>query len=484
MFWGENLSEYKIPNEYYFRIHHVRPRFKSDVESVLIYMAEELTRIGERPKDEFIREANVAIKRYPGNARCKDKTINNWRTEISSLFGFIGHTDDTCFPSRRAIELTDKHDLVEAFKLFLYTFQYPGAFLKPQHILKQIEAGVRFKPAQYILRLLRYANNENGNSKGLTKAEACHCVFNDLRVIRDNESVDATWNRIAANRKNSVEYDCTGDIVRYAGDIIDYMEIANLLKTYDSRTYYLNRSEEEAIVKFCESDEWFECYDNMITRRSGTLDAVNGCSDAWFEYVNRGVQDTDFSTDILSYIVGDGDSVTLITDSLDNGERDISERIEFSLDSVSTKDIGDMGEGLVHAHECMRLKLGDCEDLIHLVQRIPNKFAMGYDINSVNVDASKRYIEVKTTISSKPLKFTKVHLTPNEWNAADSLEDKYFIYRLSISKGERKLLLLQNPVGLYKDRKIRMALTNNGGADIMFNPDEVGTYEELLSWQS
>ena len=79
------MSEYKIPNEYYFRIHHVRPRFKGDIENVLIYMAEELTAIGEKKVDEFIQEANAAIYRYPGNAHRELKTINNWRTEISAL---------------------------------------------------------------------------------------------------------------------------------------------------------------------------------------------------------------------------------------------------------------------------------------------------------------------------------------------------------------------------------------------------------------
>lgn len=50
------MSEYKIPEEYYFRIHHVRPRFKGDIENVLIYMAEEITRVGEKPTDEFIKK--------------------------------------------------------------------------------------------------------------------------------------------------------------------------------------------------------------------------------------------------------------------------------------------------------------------------------------------------------------------------------------------------------------------------------------------
>ena len=52
------MSEYKIPDEYYFRIHHVRPRFKGDIENVLIYMAEELTAIGEKNVDEFIKSTS------------------------------------------------------------------------------------------------------------------------------------------------------------------------------------------------------------------------------------------------------------------------------------------------------------------------------------------------------------------------------------------------------------------------------------------
>ena len=123
------MSEYKIPEEYYFRIHHVRPRFKSDIENVLIYVAEELENVGELPVDEFIDAVNAALYRYPGNATKELKTINNWRTEISALFGFIEHTDTTDKPSRRAVELAQNQDLVESFKVFLYNFQYPGAHI-------------------------------------------------------------------------------------------------------------------------------------------------------------------------------------------------------------------------------------------------------------------------------------------------------------------------------------------------------------------
>lgn len=486
------MSEYKIPDNYYFRIHHVRPRFKSDIENVLIYVATEIARVGERPTQEFVKAVNESLFRYPGNAHRELKTINNWRTEISALFGFIEHTEESDRPGRRAIELAERQDLVEAFKVFLYNFQYPGAHIKPKNVLEQVEAGVHFKPAQYILKLLKYANKEGGNSVGITKPEACHCIFNDLRVTRDDEGVEKTWTRIITNRKNRVQYDQTGDVIRYAGDIIDYMEIANLLKTYDSRTYYLNTLEEETIIKFCESTEWFPEYDSMIKNRVGDIGSVKACVNKWFAYVNRDVSDTDFSTDILAYIARDESELRNFKAEVEAGtpisigdfvgvEDEIERSISSRIDQFTTKDIGDIGEHLVHSHECRRISNGGRQDLIHLIQRIPTKFAVGYDIQSVELDERKRYIEVKTTISSKPLHFNKIHLTKNEWNTASTNRDRYYVYRLMISKGEKKLFLLQDPVGLYKNDKIEMIPSD--GAEITFNPKVVGEFEELLTWR-
>lgn len=490
------MAEYKIPDEYYFRIHHVRPRFKGDIENVLIFMAEELVAIGELPKDEFVAKLNQAIYRYPGNAHRELKTINNWRTEISSLFGFIEHGDFTSKPGLRAVELAKNQDLVEFFKTYLYSFQYPGAHIKPHEVLKQIEAGIHFKPAQYILRLLRHASEVEGVNIGLTKFEICHCVFNDLRCTRDNEDVSLTWQRIKNNRKKNMSYDQTGDVIRYAGDIVDYMEIANLLITYDSRTYYLNTLEEETIIKFIESTEWFSGYDVMIKRRSGSLEAVKDCSAPWFSFVNRDMSSTDFSTDILAYIAKDSAELeslqkgSLVVQEMERetpnvhveAGKEIEKRLEKGTDEFGTKDIGDIGESLIHSHECMRVKIGGREDLIHLIKRIPTQFAVGYDISSVELDERKRYIEVKTTISSKPLHFNKVHLTKNEWNTANSTRDRYFVYRLMISKTERILFLLQDPVGLYKSDRINMVPVD--GADITFDPKAVGQFEELLTWKA
>ena len=196
---------YNVPEQYYFRIHQIRPRFKDDVENVLIYMASEISKLSTDQSKAFSERLDKAIKFYPGNSVKTDKTIANWRTEISSLFGFLEFDDDMVAPGRRAVELAQKQDLVEFFKCFLYTFQYPGAHLKVQSIHEQICAGVHFKPAQYILSLLSYAEKAlDGKRQYITKAEACHCIFNDLRCTRDNESFDKVWNRIIDNRNNEI----------------------------------------------------------------------------------------------------------------------------------------------------------------------------------------------------------------------------------------------------------------------------------------
>ena len=469
---------YKISNEYYVRIHHVRPRFKSDLENVLIYMATEIAKLPELPDKEFSDKVNNAVRLFPGNTTATEKTVNNWRTEISALFGFIEHKGKISKCGRRAKELSDSGDLVSFFKTFLFNFQYPGAHIKAKTISELVELGVKFKPAKYILSLLQGAEKKTGKRQKITKAEVCWCVFSDLRVVRDNDDVLITWERICSNREAEIEYDTSGDVIRYASDIVDYMVMANLLVTYDGKNFYINNRENEAIAKFVNSEEWFLDYNCLITEQNDTYDSINACYDDWFSYVNRDMADTDFTTDILAFTVDDSANDV----ELKQSARNLAKQLLENKNTALTKEIGDLGEGLIHSHECERVRIGERCDLVHLIKRMPTSLAVGYDIQSVDLDERKRYIEVKTTISSKPIQFNRVHLTTNEWVAADTLKEHYFIYRLMISKSEYKLYLIQDPVGKYKANVIQMVPRD--GADITFNPDISGTYEELLSWRS
>ena len=53
---------YQVPEKYYFRLHHPRPRFKNDVENVLVYMATNISDLGILPKKEFSQQLNDIIK--------------------------------------------------------------------------------------------------------------------------------------------------------------------------------------------------------------------------------------------------------------------------------------------------------------------------------------------------------------------------------------------------------------------------------------
>lgn len=467
---------YSVPQKYFFRLHQVRPRFKNQIEDVLFYVSQAIANLPKDNKENFRKKLNVAIRQFPGNSRSTQKTIDNWRTEISSLFGFIVYDGNYRMPGRRAQELAVNMDLAEFFKCFLYTFQYPGAHITKESIVKQIEHGVHFKPAKYILKVMKYASKKEGKEIFLTTAEVCHCIFNDLRCTRDNESEYRVWKRIKDNRQNKVEYDTTGDVVRYAGDILDYMVHANLLKCYDGKHYGIQQLENENVEKFVSSNNWFAGYDSLIKERTASYDQIDAAYEEWFRYVKQDMGSMSFATNVATFISDTTEQLNHLNEQLIENHKLLT-----GAEEVSTKDIGDLGENLVFGHECRRIKLEGREDLIHLIKLIPTSFAIGYDISSIEKDERKRCIEVKTTISRKRLQINQVHLTRNEWNTARSFLDRYFIYRLLISKEKNELLVIQNPVKLYESKRIFVTF-DEGAANVSFTSTTIGKREELLQW--
>lgn len=488
---------YQIPQEYYFRIHHCRSRFKGDVENILIFMATEISKLSEQYGDIDNEKLNTAIRHYPENGNKTKKTIDNWRTEISSLFGFFEYVEGKKIAGKLTKHLAQYQDMVEFFKLFLYKFQYPGAHIDVKELMEQIEAGIRFKPAQYILSVLQYAEETTGKRQYITKAEACHCIFNDLRCTRDKESPDKVWARITENRANQLEYDETGDVIRYAGDILGYMEIANLLVCYDHKHFYSNyKREEQAISAFIDSDLWFDKYDYLYDRiaseanladkkvRKNYYNEINQQYDAWFSFANQKVEDVDFRTNLLS----------LLSQGTEEYTKEKEEAIAKFYNSlqekgiVRTKDTGDLGEDMVYIHECKRVSNIGRADVLHIIKHIPTQYAVGYDIQSVEATKKpkykKRYIEVKTTLTRSAIKQAnyRFHLTPNEISTAETVRENYYVYRLIVSNNESKLFVIKNPIQLFEDGLLTM--TDNNGADVSFDVKNtrVGNFEELLVW--
>ena len=452
-------QKYKIPDEYFFRLHHVRPRFKNDVEEVLLYVATSISEMPVLPKEEFKSELNKVLFGFKKNSTSTQKTIDNWRTEISALFGFIQESEEQLYPSLTAKRLANNQYLDEFFNYFLYSFQYPGGHIVNYNVINQIQAGINFKPCSFILQLLIEGEKLTGKPFSITEEELTQCAYFDLRVTRDGKHPKDVAKMIVKHRLEKIEYDYQyeqlrnkntgkipgrGDINRYAGDILDYMVLANLLQ--DKGTgyyYYLNDENKEAINFHLNNQIWFSEYDKYFGKDNISKPEIGALEEVWFNYVNS------------------FENIEVFAPHLDKTEQEnISNLIQEYYSrmtgdrKVPTKIIGDYGESLILAHEYLRTK--DKSNRQHLINKIPTPLGVGYDIQSVEFEKKKRYIEVKTTKSRKAIKNNRFKLTPNEWDTAETMGDNYFIYYLVVNDDTKNIFKIQNPVKQYEQGNLKI----------------------------
>ena len=201
--------------------------------------------------------------------------------------------------------------------------------------------------------------------------------------------------------------------------------------------------------------------------------------DFWFTHVNKQLNSSIFEADVASIVGEMGENAGMAEQS--GFILELLKKIQKNTqreEKVKTKEIGDVGESMVIEHEKNRLPNLGRQDVLHMIQKIPEKFAVGYDITSFDgVNDLRRLIEVKTSISKGKLSSTNFHMTPSEWSAANSHRSIYYIYRLMISSQAVSLFLIQDPVGRYKDDSLGMVIRD--GADIKYSTNS-GNWEKLL----
>ncbi len=486
---------YEVPDKYWYRIHFVRPRFKSNIENVLLYMANECCKIPRCSCQEYSDRYFNAIRLFPGNIGMADKTLHNWRTEIPALFGFYNEdkTSDVTETSNMAKFLHEKQDLTQFLRLFLLSFQFPGGHMKPQDTKDIIANKIRFKPARLIIQVLLEGNkllSENNNVKemSISAEEATYCIFNDIRVTAGKIAPKKVAQIILNNRRRKIKYynprdkkvqsltgkpRTKGDVTRYAGDILDYMEIANLLSVHYGY-YSLKENQIQSINVFNEDKSFFKGYDRFYGKHDIDTSELSLIEPLWFDYINQSMKPELFKTDLRSILKPD-EEIEVVFDS----------RIKdvVSSETTTTKDIGNIGEAIVCSHEKMRLKINGYEEFMHLIQIVDNpSYHPGYDIDSFEADGTEhhRYIEVKTTISKKKIQMYGFHMSANEWRVADTIKEHYCVYRLMLSEKDKILFILRNPVSLYKTDQIEAELRD--GMEISFT-DKNFKPTELLVWK-
>lgn len=486
---------YVVPTEHWHRIHFVRPRFKSNIENVLLYMANECCKIPRCSCQEYNDRYFNAIRMFPGNIGMADKTLHNWRTEIPALFGFYNEDklSDVTETSNMAKFLHEKQDLTQFLRLFLMSFQFPGGHMKPQDTRDIICLDIRFKPAQFIIKVLLegnklLANNASEKEMSISAEEATYCIFNDIRVTNGSVSPKTVAQTILDNRKKKLKYynrkdkniqsltgepRSKGDVTRYAGDILDYMEIANLLNVHYGY-YSLKENQSQAISVFNTDRTFFKGYESFYGRNNYETSELSDVEPLWFDYVNKSMKPDLFKSDIRS-ILKPNEEIDVV---FDDRIKDV-----VTSDTKTTKDIGNIGEALVCGHEKMRLKIKGYDTFIRLIQIVDSpSYHPGFDIDSFEADGTEDhcYIEVKTTISKKKIQMYGFHMSPNEWRVASTIKEHYCVYRLMLSEQDKTLFVLRNPVALYKTDKIDAEPRD--GMEISFTEEQFKP-TELLVWR-
>ena len=365
--------------------------------------------------------------------------------------------------------------------------------MKPQDTREIISNNIRFKPAQFIIKVLLEGNELLSNSDiekemSISAEEATYCIFNDVRVTSGKVSPKHVARLIMDNRKKKLKYynrndknikslngvpRTKGDVTRYAGDILDYMELSNLLNCKYGY-YSLKENQSQAIKVFSTDKTFFNGYEQFYGRQDYETSELSAIESQWFDYVNKSMSPDLFKSDIRTFL-GTGEEMEVVFD----------DRIKDVVSSAdrTTKDIGNIGEALVCGHEKMRMKINGYEEFVRLVQIVDSpSYHPGFDIDSYEADGTEdhRYIEVKTTISKKKIQMYGFHMSSNEWRVAGTIKEHYCVYRLMLSEQDKVLFILRNPVALYKTDVIEAEPRD--GMEITFTEDKFKP-TDLLLWK-
>ncbi len=428
---------FQTPAGSMLRVAFPRGRMLTKVEDDLSVLVQLITQFSSRDKKEF---DTLIDAEYAKIRKASVKTIRNYRTEMTKLLGLtlIG-ADGIVQPSPRTLLLIETQSFPLFFKTFCHRFVFPNAINKPQETIKQIEAGVHFKPAKFILDLYMLGVAKCGPSFSVSGNEISNLVFNDIRVTSGKINASHVLDTLLGLRKGKVSFAGGSKIAQHGREFLNYMLLAQLLKEGDAGEFILNRNEQSAIDIIRESEFFFKMPEEYALDAKIRKNTQNEWI-SWFGGVSL-IEKEKLSISSISKIQ------TIAVPGTEINKEDIA------LATPSMKDlkgIGDKGEYIVLKYEKERIAQIR-PDKIGLVQRVANDTALGYDIQSLEfTDVSKKkFIEVKTTERTYPPAeevLTFFPMSANEWETARSLGESYYVYRVFLTAKEPILYVIKNPV--------------------------------------
>jgi len=481
---------YPLEPHEHFRIHFVRSRFKKHLEDNLISLS---TAFIKKRKWATKDTTKIFLPEFQQlRPDLTEKAIRNFITESNSLFSLTETAYGESSAGKNAILLADDQNLPDFFLRFASRFQFPGGHVKDKYNAELVANGVRFKPAKFLVELILSAHNHemdrSGVAFGISSLEATWFALSDLLVLQGKREPEESAQRLLKFREKDLDLvipdlglyklpigikTSPGDFVRYSRDCLNWLCHARVLIQNDGR-WYLRHGSMKRIAYLLDDDSFFDDYSYSSVEDFPLI------QDSWLSYANNFL---DFSHDTT---INSSKSITKLSlieipkikeTSLD---RIIDEIASHSGENLSNQEIGDQGERIVIQHEKTKLKLAGLDDLAMEVKKIPDHLAIGYDIDSFDLDGKAIHIEVKSTMGINPSNVNRFKMTPNEWVKAEEIGISYFVYRVLLAdENGVKLFSLPNPVKLYKNDKIDMRPSD--GAYVSFQDiNKIGKEIELL----
>ena len=434
-----------------YRCTIIRGKSQSEIDDLLPAYASVLDSICPCSIQEFPSLFNERLAIYLSENKRKKKTLDNHRTEIAGkLFGMYYVQDEYVYISERTLKFIEDTDQPAFFKDVCYKFQVPNGMQKTATVLTRIKDNLSLRPNAFVLKVLDYAKNAGIR---LSKKDIGYYVLNSLDVLSGKASPLEVIECILEDKKNGIsrliktEGKASSYDYQHINEQLNYLELANLIRTDSDGTISLNILEQKTIDVFIESLNLplFFSFSNYDISNKQSVSAMH--TDWDFYYSKLSDASNEFSTSL--------ESLGILT------EPTLEQKVKKG---ESTIELGDEGEIYVFNYEKDRVSKVN-KRLANKVIALGKTKGIGYDIQSVIAEPGDRlefvkYIEVKSTrrVTAPNLQDTEwcesINITRNEWVAAQQHKEFYSIYRVYFVRDNVLIHVIEDVNQKYSDGKI------------------------------
>ena len=465
---------YNPQNQY--RCDFIRSRIINHLDNLLPVVANIVNKICPCSKPSFIQSFNAMSMPYLVALGLKptQKTIDNLRTEIANkLFGLYYYDNyGIARATQRLSEFLRTNDQPAFFKEICYKYQEPNGISRSDRVTKRVNDGICVYPVRYILAVLNEAQN-----KGIDVSirEIGYYVLNAKDVLTMNASPMEVVKRIEADQSagiiNTIAKKNNSYEWQHIRALITYMMLANLILLKNKKNYgkdnivILNTVELPAIRIFIRNYNSTPMDFDLKKYPRKTIAERRRFQFDWDEYNGH----------LRPYYADFATSPAAL------GLSGASTAKKYSASSF----IGKTGEQYVIDMEKERLSKINAAYASMVLDKSAKK-GTGYDIESiVGIGQNPKdplYIEVKSTIRKTPLPASyieTINITRNEWKAAYTLRNNYWIYRVYFIIGAKKPEV-HEIFGIYEKVNIRgLATIDATSFELSFDHSTEGLVDKI-----